>query len=87
MKAGKFISDTLKKVINAKNHAMIIAKTTPISLAFALEKLLKTQRAITIQIAIKNIWSIEIVNQKIDMVKPEKKPFLIFCGNNTFINQ
>ena len=71
----RFISETLKNVITTNTKIMRIANTAPNSFASALEKLLKVAKAITIPIAIKNIWIKVILNPKILIPAPEKKPF------------
>lgn len=85
MKAGRFISETLKNVMKAKTKTISKATTIQSSLASALEKLLNAHKAITIPIAIINIWSIEILKPKMVIEKPEKNHFWIFWGKRTFI--
>ena len=75
MKAIKFISETLKKVMTAKMRMMITAKMTPNSWAPDFWKVLNTPSPMTIPIAIKNICTIEIVIHKMLIPNPEKNPF------------
>jgi hypothetical protein len=85
MNATRFSSDTWKKAITRNIKKINIAKTNPVPFAPALLNVEKTHKANTTPTA-KTISCTKLTENPIrENATPEKNPFLICCGNITFI--